>query len=353
MKILHVIASTGTGGAEQHVLDLCLNLRLAGVESEVAMPNQGRLGQQLGLKGFVTHTFGTGSRLNVFNLLRLRNIVRQSQADVVHAHMPRSASMLRWSKQTKPCVATAHNIVKHGWPFLHCQRVICVSDMVCRSLNKHGYPLDNTVVIHNAVDTNRFTGLSRDLIREQMAWQDKQVILCVARLVPAKGQRYAIQAVARLNRPDLRLVLAGSGTDENLLRDEAHALGISQQVVFAGNRQDVPQLLAGADIYVQPSIKEGFGIAFLEAMASGLACIGTRTGAIPEMVQTGRNGWLIDAGNSDELADVLCNLLDNHHLRKQLGEQAARDARTTFSLQRQAQDTISVYQQVLMRKLSS
>ncbi len=347
MKILHVIASTGTGGAERHVLDLCLSLRLAGVATEVAMPVKGELGSQLERHGIACHEFGQGNRFSLLVLYRLRRIVHQVRPDIVHAHMPRSASMARWSKGKVPCVATAHNMVRHGSPFRHCDRVICVSDMVCRSLNRHGYPLDRTTVIHNAVDIARFSGHDRERIRAQMGWQEHIILLCVARLVPAKGQSLVIAALARLSRTDVHLVLAGAGPDEAALRKQVADMGLAERVTFAGNRQDIPQLLAASDIYLQPSLKEGFGIAFLEAMASGIPGIGTRTGAIPEMVHSGRNGLLVDAGDVDALAAAMQLLCDDPALRHQLGEQAARDVRSRFSLQRQAQDTLTVYQQML------
>ena len=332
------------------MLDLCLSLRLAGVATEVAMPVKGELGNQLERHGIVCHEFGQGHRFSLPAVYRLRRIVRQVKPDVVHAHMPRSASMARWSKGHVTCVATAHNMVKHGGPFRHCERVICVSDMVCRSLNKHGYPPDRTTVIHNAVDIARFSGHDRERIREQMGWQDRIILLCVARLVPAKGQSLALAALARLSRTDVHLVLAGAGPDEAMLQKQATAAGLGNQVRFVGNRQDIPQLLAASDIYLQPSLKEGFGIAFLEAMASGVPGIGTRTGAMPEMVHSGRNGLLVDAGDVDALAAAMQKLCDDPELRRQLGNQAARDARSRFSLQRQAQDTLTVYQQALGKR---
>lgn len=350
MKILHVICSVGTGGAERHVLDLCLALRLAGVTVEVALPVRGELGGQLERQGIACHEFGVGHRFNPLMLVRLRHIVHQTGSDVVHAHMPRSASMARWGKGNAVCVATAHNMVKHGRPFRHCERVICVSDMVCRSLNKQGYPLDRTTVIHNAVDIARFTGHDRERIRTQMGWQDEIIVLCVARLVPAKGQSLALAALARLANPNVRLVLAGAGPDEDMLRKQITELGITHQVQLVGNRQDIPQLLSASDIYLQPSLKEGFGIAFLEAMASGLAGIGTRTGAMPEMVHSGRNGLLVEANDVEALVTALRSLCNNSLLRQQLGEQAARDARSRFSLQRQAQDTLTVYQHALAKR---
>ena len=351
MKILHLIASTGIGGAERHVVDLCRTQREAGLQVCVALPKQGALGAELERLGIEQVRVISGGRWNPLALLSLHRVIRDVGADLVHAHMPKSAFMAGWATFRVPCVATAHNMVKHLAPFRHCRQVICVSDMVYQSMRRLGYPANRLHVVHNAIDTSRFGTNDRDAVRHRMGWHDRFVTLCVARLVPAKGQQDAIVALAQLlaRLPAALLVLVGDGPDRNKLVALANNLGVGDNVLFLGDRHDVPDLLAGSDIYLQPSIKEGFGIAFLEAMSTGLACVGTATGAIPEMVESGVNGLIVPVSDINALENAIFDLASQSAARERMAAAAKMTAQTRFSLVRQAQDTLEVYLRAVKR----
>jgi len=348
---LHVIASTGVGGAEKHLLDLCLQQRDLGLQVNVALPKKGALSQALHAEGIEYLLIRGGGRWHPLALWSLRQVIRRLQPDLIHAHMLKSASMVGYAGRDIPCVATAHNIVKHLQPFRHCQHVICVSDMVRDSLCHLEYPAVKATVVHNAVDTRAFNIGKRDEVRHRQGWQGQLIVLCVARLVPAKGQVYAIDALAQLlpQLPNIRLVLVGEGADREKLQQQADKCGVSEHLSLMGSRGDVAELLAATDIYLQPSIKEGFCIAFLEAMATGLACIGTRTGAIPTMLESGVNGILIPPGESGAIVDAIMSMVTDTDRRACYAQAARITAQTQFSLEKQAQDTLKVYRHVLNR----
>lgn len=345
MKVLHVIGSVGVGGAEKHVLDLCLQQRALGLDVHVALPAAGELSTAF-TRHDVSHTIiHAGGRWHPWALWSLRNAIKYTQADVIHAHMLKSAAMVGRVARHIPWVATAHNMVKHIAPFTHSQHVICVSEMVLASLCKQGYPRQQCSVIHNAVALHDFGVTQRDVMRRAMSWQDDLVVSCVARLVPAKGQIYAIQALPELVKviPNIKLVLIGEGSDRGELTEFARELGVSAHIEMLGARADVSDLLAATDIYLQPSIKEGFCISFLEAMATGLACIGTKTGAIPNMLND-NNGILIPPADIGAIINAILHLAQNQPLRDQYAHAAKTTANTKFSPEKQAKDTLAVYQ---------
>ncbi|NOT17412.1 MAG: glycosyltransferase family 4 protein [Sulfuriferula sp.] len=348
MKVLHVIGSVGVGGAEKHVLDLCLQQQALGLAVHVALPAVGALSATL-VQHHIAYTIvRAGSRWHPWALWSLRCAIKDAQPDIIHAHMLKSATMVGRVNRHIPCVATAHNIVKHTSPFVHCQHVICVSEMVRDSLCQLGYPPEKCSVIHNAVETHAFSTAKRDAVRHQMGWQDALIVSCVARLVPAKGQVYAIQALPELVQviPNLKLVLIGDGGDRHKLEQLADTLNVSQHIEMLGARADVTDLLAATDIYLQPSIKEGFCIAFLEAMATGLACIGTQTGAIPSMVAND-SGILIPPADVPAIVDTVLRLTQDLALRKLYAQAAKTTANTVFSPERQAEETVAVYQSLV------
>jgi glycosyltransferase involved in cell wall biosynthesis len=348
LKVLHVIGSVGVGGAEKHVLDLCLQQQALGLDVHVALPAAGALSAALAQQHIVHTIVRAGGRWHPSALWSLRRAINDTQPDIIHAHMLKSATMVGRVNRRVPCVVTAHNIVKHTSPFAHCQHVICVSDMVRDSLCQLGYPEQKCSVIHNAVETHAFSTVKRDAIRHQMGWQDALVVSCVARLVPAKGQIYAIQALPELVQaiPNLKLVLIGDGGERDKLTQLADTLNVTQYIEMLGARTDVADLLAATDIYLQPSIKEGFCIAFLEAMATGLACIGTQTGAIPSMVEND-SGILIPPADVPSIVSAVLQLAQNPALRKRYAQAAKTAANTQFSPEKQALDTVAVYQSLI------
>jgi glycosyltransferase involved in cell wall biosynthesis len=348
LRVLHVIGSVGVGGAEKHVLDLCLQQMALGLDVHVALPAEGELSASL-TQHHIAHTIiKAGGRWHPLALWSLRCAIKAVQPDIIHAHMLKSAAMVGRINRNVKCVATAHNIVKHTNPFVHCQYVICVSEMVRDSLCQLGYPQQKSSVIHNAVETHEFSTNNRDAIRIKMGWQDSLVVSCVARLVPAKGQIYAIQALSKLipSIPNIKLVLIGEGDDRDKLNQLANELNVTGYIDLLGARADVSDLLAATDIYLQPSVKEGFCISFLEAMATGLACVGTETGAIPNMLGD-NNGILIPPADVVAIVNAVLRLAQNLPLRNQYAQAAKITANIQFSPEKQAKDTLAVYQSVL------
>jgi len=163
------------------------------------------------------------------------------------------------------------------------------------------------------------------------------VVLCVGRLEPEKGHKTLLRAVRLI--PDVVLALAGDGQLSEQLHTLADELGIASRVRFLGKRMDVPQLLDAADVYVQPSLWEGFGIAALEAMAAGKPVVASNVPGLAEVV--GDAGIFFPAGDFDQLAQSIVTLLDDAKYRQRLGE-AARQRSRMFSLKK----TIDCYERL-------
>lgn len=155
----------------------------------------------------------------------------------------------------------------------------------------------------------------------------------VARLEPIKGLPFLLQAAGALERrhPDLRIEVAGSGSCDPRLRLLASRLGLARSISFLGWRQDVEALHRRWQVFVQPSIYEGFGLAALEAMASGLPVAASATGGLPELVEDGITGFLVPVGDVDALADRLGQLLEDEELRVRAGQAARERVREHFS----------------------
>jgi len=149
-------------------------------------------------------------------------------------------------------------------------------------------------------------------------------ILCVGRLTPAKGQRILIDACAALRDwgRDFRLVVVGSGPDDNLLRAAVSHHRMETIVEFTGalNQDQVRARYHDSDVFALPSFAEGIPVVLMEAMASGVPCVTTRITGIPELIRDGIDGLLVTPSDTQELADTLAMLMDDPELREELGK---------------------------------
>jgi glycosyltransferase involved in cell wall biosynthesis len=175
------------------------------------------------------------------------------------------------------------------------------------------------------------------------------VVGTARRLVTVKGVVFLIRAVAALRAefPEIRLEVAGTGPERVNLENEARLLNASDCVSFLGWQDDIDSLLARWDIFVMPSLQEGFGIAALEAMAAGLPVVATTVGGVPELVDDGQTGWLVPPGDSAALAHRLRELLLDPDQRRVMGAAGQARARQHFSTNRMVSDISKIYDRLL------
>jgi glycosyltransferase involved in cell wall biosynthesis len=175
------------------------------------------------------------------------------------------------------------------------------------------------------------------------------LVLSIGRFVAEKGHRHLLEAAARIERtrPGVHWVLVGAGELEAALPREAQALGLASQVHFTGWRDDVPDVLAVADVFVLPSVNEGFGRVVVEAMAMARPVVATAVGGVPEIVRDGETGVLVPASDPRALADTVRSLLDDPARAARLGAAGRACAESRFSLTAHVDAVERVYTEVL------
>jgi glycosyltransferase involved in cell wall biosynthesis len=190
-----------------------------------------------------------------------------------------------------------------------------------------------------------YPGINVSLFAEKHRAHKGFVIGTACRLEPVKGLRYLLEALAALTRQfdDLRLEIAGDGSLRSYLQQESQRRGISSQVSFIGWRDDLPTVMAGWDVFVLPSLDEGFPIAALEAMAAGLPVIASAVGGLLELVQDGETGSLVSAAAPAELTSRLRELIFDERRREAMGFAGRQRALRDFSIARMVEQTVAVY----------
>jgi glycosyltransferase involved in cell wall biosynthesis len=203
-------------------------------------------------------------------------------------------------------------------------RRVCVSQAVANSWYGNGERRD-VAVIHNPIDLGRFSvdpGATARLRAEFGCEGGKALIVNVGRLTRQKGQADLVRAAAQMRREgcdDFLVVIAGRGEREARLRAQVQEHGLSDHVRLVGFRDDVPALVAAADIFVFPSLWEGLGLAALEAMAAGTVVIGSDLPAIREYLADGETGFLFAPGSPHALADRIIALVKDPAVREMVG----------------------------------
>ncbi|HUW96846.1 MAG TPA: glycosyltransferase family 4 protein [Anaerolineae bacterium] len=178
------------------------------------------------------------------------------------------------------------------------------------------------------------------------------LIVCVARLVPDKGLECLLEAVALVvgSRPECKFLIAGDGPLRTKLMDEAVELGIEDSVIFAGFRNDVPRVLAAADLFVLPTLREGFGVVFAEAMAMGVPVVGSKMAPITEVVKDGETGILVPPNQPRLFAEAIVSLLEDEAKRRDMAQAARARVQALFDERSNFERMESLYQDLLRQK---
>lgn len=174
--------------------------------------------------------------------------------------------------------------------------------------------------------------------RKERFWSNKQVrLLFAGNVVPRKGLIYLVEALSLLKKADFVLDVVGRADKDleyfNAVKQTIKDKGLEDRIVFRGwrNRQEMKEFYSQADLFVFPSLWEGFGMVLLEAMVFGLPVISTRMSAIPELIEHGKNGLLVGPKNTVELAEAITKLIHSPNLRKKISLNNYRKAYSDYS----------------------
>jgi glycosyltransferase involved in cell wall biosynthesis len=279
--------------------------------------------------------------------------------DVIHSHgaLPCGYAAARLGRKLNiPFVVTAHGIdvfstrqakgVAGRWckdasrmVYESAAKVVCVSKRVQREVIE-GSPEAQTSVVYNGVDPVRFCPQS---------CAETNTVLSVGNLIPTKGHEALIRALAGVAStiPEISCEVIGDGPELQRLQESAARLGIAGRVRFGGrkSRTEVAEAMQRCRLFVLPSNYEALGCVYLEAMACGKVAVGCRGQGTEEIIQHGRNGWLIEPNNVDELVSALKALFIDDRLRRSIGEAARDSVLERYTIDRQSQLLSEVYRE--------
>lgn len=369
MRVVHVLDTPQFAGTEAHVLALIQALRLIGTESVLACRVNSPLANAARESGVAVADLG-GSCLSPRAWIRLRAILRQSRADVVHCHNGRTclaAAFLRASGSSAAFVATQH-FIQPGRTGLTGARAL-IARQVHRRINRR---VDKFIAISRATREAmlsrgdgsaekialvpngiaipaRVSERERTKVRAEFGITPGGVLVaCVARLETEKDIPTLVEAMALLKGayPNAMCVVAGEGSQRKALQARAAQLGLGATLRFVGFLKDPARLIAVADVFVLPSIAEPFGLVLVEAMAAGKPVVAVAAGGPLDIVAHDTTGLLVPPRDVAALASAMERLVSSEELRLQMGDAGRQRFEELFTADRMASDVSAVYRAV-------
>jgi glycosyltransferase involved in cell wall biosynthesis len=350
LRILHVLNTLETGGAEHVALNLATRLDPSRYALHVcSLSGEGSLAEPFRRLQVRVHALRRRPGVDVRMIPALAALIRNEGIDLVHTHNAGpwlyGGLAARWAG-ARLCHTEHSNVFPHQrvMQAVECglvrwtETLISDSDKVTRQLAAQGIPAGRITTVPNGVETARFTGpVDRAAVRRALGIDaEAPVVGTVGRLAAVKDQETLLAAFALVwsAYPESWLLMAGTGPLRAELEARALMLGIAGRVQFLGDRSDVPALLGAMDVFTLSSVSEGLPLTVLEAMASGLPVVSTRVGGIPEAVLDGDTGLLVPPADPRAMADAIIGLLADPAQRRRLGMAGRARAREWFDLGR-------------------
>jgi len=263
----------------------------------------------------------------ISSMFKLISMVRHYDIDIIHAHFllpPGLIGVVVGKIMGKKTVVTAHGsdlLIQADKPILrplikfvlnNTDYVLVVNNTLKDMALELGVNPEKVHVTANAIDTVKFNPQNKDFPFDIQLSQNKPIILFVGNLVFQKGVKYLLEA-KKLMKCDAELVIVGDGPLRHELEKKADEEEIGD-VLFVGARRDVDKIMPCVDLFVLPSVSEGFPITILEALASGLPVVATNAGGVKEVMDESV-GLMVEPSKPDELARAMDKILENRELR--------------------------------------
>src|SRR5574340_3723 len=373
IKVCHVAVADLWAGAEVHLVKLLLPLsKMQDMKVSAVLFTEGRVAHELRNAGIEVTVISEQKHGLISILWKLARHFRRHRFMVVHTHKPKDnflSGMACRLVGVPYLVRTLHGSWEPFQGFEHVK--IKTYEYVDRAVNKHlvsaiiavtskiqalltnNHPKEKFVCIHNGIDVDNLRP-RRDKwrIRKDLDIGSGAVILgTVGRLTPVKGHVYLLKAMQVLlsKNQDIRLVIVGDGPLRDQLSNLAVELKIEKNVFFVGHQDEACDFIDAMDVFVLPSLHEGIPMVLLEAMALSRPVVGSRAGGIPEVIEEGVSGLLVEPGNPVALAEALEALTKDVERAEQLGKNGRVRIEQSFTSNIMAAKTADLYRRLAGR----
>ncbi len=364
IRILEVIDKTFLGGGQINLLSLADSLPRTDFGISVCCAPTGPLAEEIRRRRIPHYPVDMSHKFRLKTIIQMRNIIQSNAFDIVHTHGGVAGFYTRVAAGKKRSFHIVHT--QHGIHYLHYRNpflkilyiqlerwlsgltdaVIFVSEDDLKAAMKFKLCAPSKAnVIKNGIAAEKVAAAAKAEPPVKLAGRTGPVIGTVARLHYQKNISILLFAagILRHSFPGLTVIIAGDGPERSRLEKLSRRLKIKENVLFLGERRDIPALLAEMEVFVLPSRWEGLPYALLEAGAVKKPVAAAAVEGIREVIETGRNGSLVPPGNPEALAAEIHKMLDDKEWAEKLGERLYQDVVRRFSLSRMAEETRDLY----------
>jgi glycosyltransferase involved in cell wall biosynthesis len=356
--VLHILSSSAFAGLERHALRLVAELRELGCLAELACPSSAEMLRREAIRREVPLRVGLGAAV-------------KTSPSIIHVHDGRSAifGLILSQVRRSYFLRTQHFVQTASATRREPRRTM---SLVFQRLLNHqvdGFIGVSSAVVHAARSRHEIGAAPVVVIPAGVVIPDDRVVaearmtrvrapcpvvLSAGRLEPERRFDVLLDAIpAVLNAaPNCRFLIAGSGSHEVKLRRQAAALGIEDALIWAGWMPELDRAFAQSHVYVNTWPFEGFGMATAEAMGWAIAVVATRSGASPELVQHGENGYLVPPTDPSALAGAITQLVIDPRRAASMGDDGRRRAIQRYSAQATASSMLRFYEDVMRQRVN-
>lgn len=363
--VAELAGSAGYGGGERYLELLFDRLDRTRYRPFLICPEPGSFVGRMESRGVETHLVHLAPLFNPLALWRLTRLLVRERVTILQTHGARANFYGRIAGRlagVPVVVSTVHNSLKDyevpaltRWFYATAlrltlslvQQIICVSDATRRDLIDE-CPATETKVqtVYNGIDPSAFSSQpDRQKVRLELGIGEGPLLVTIARLTEAKGHRYLLEALSGLLTawPQLCCLFVGEGELHEVLHRMASDLGVERACRFVGAREDIADILAAADLFVLPSLSEGFPFVLLEALAMGCPVVASRVNGVPELIEDRKTGRLVPSRDPQALAVVIQEMLSDPATALSMGAAGRIVVREQFTADRMVAKTTAIF----------
>lgn len=359
-RILHFIGSLETGGTENMLLTYLKNTKNEGLEHIVCtVYDRGALRDRFKEAGIRVVSLNLPNKIMLpLAIFKFSDMIELLHPDVVHSYLLQENLIARivCKFKNKKLICGKRDTDRHklflkvwldrltiGMAGMN----ISNSTAGVNELRSYGVPGKKVLYVPNGKKVYQLEKIMKKMdAKRKLGFAPEEILLgCVARLYKFKGHEYLIRAMPKVieENPKAKLLIIGDGEMKVNLVKIRDKLGLSNSILFLGERKDVPEILSAIDIFVFPSLREGMPGALMEAMAAGLPVIATDIDGNKELIQNGENGILVPVKDSEHLTSAINNLISNPNSMHDFAKNARDTIKNEFGIELMVKKLDKIY----------
>ena len=369
MKVLHLISGGDTGGAKTHIISLIKELDKL-IDAKVICFIEDTFYYDALKAGINIEVFEQKKRWDMSVINRLKNEIDREGYDIIHCHGARAnfIGVFLKRKAKKPILTTIHSDYKLDFKDNFYKRIvytainslalkkfdyyIAISDTFKEMLINRGFNGNKIFVVYNGIDLDgemNYVTRKEFLSRYNISEEDKIIVGIIARLDLVKDHETFIKAAKIVieQREDVLFLIAGTGNEEKRLKALVEEMGLDNQIFFLGFVKDQYSFFNAIDINVLTSVSESFPYVILEGARLKKTIISTEVGGINQLIKNGHNGWLINVGDREALANKIVFFAENRDKIDEMGENLFKTVEKNFSSRKMAENHVKIYKEIL------